>query len=369
VKFAHFSHVWNRPDTTPAQRYELLWRELALADDLGFDFGFAVEHHFSPHESWMPAPAIYCTGAAAHTRRMRIGPMGYVAPLYDPLRIVEEAAVLDQVLDGRLELGLVSGIQPAFFGPYRADFDHRRSLTHEAVEVLQAAFQADGSFTFAGPHHQYEDVTLSVKAVQQPHPPMWVQSRDPHTLSFLAQRGVNTGYLFFMPRHEVAPRYVEYLRQWDQAGHQRRPDIGYWTLVYVDDTDEQAVETARPHVLHAFTKVFGFGDTGGLHYSRLAENYERRGELGAAEIARHVTDVDYLVSRNLVFIGAPETVARQIQGAATDGLFNTVFCEFNFGYLPEPTVRRSMQRFAAEVMPALRSLEPLDLARADSRQP
>ena len=96
MKFAHFSHVWNKPGMTAAQRYEQLWRELAACDDLGFDFGFTVEHHFNPNESWMPSPSIYCAGAAARTRKMRHGPMGYVVPLYDPLRIVEEAAVLRQ---------------------------------------------------------------------------------------------------------------------------------------------------------------------------------------------------------------------------------------------------------------------------------
>ena len=51
MKFAHFTHVWNRPGMTPADRYDQLWRELALADELDFDYGFAVEHHFLPHES------------------------------------------------------------------------------------------------------------------------------------------------------------------------------------------------------------------------------------------------------------------------------------------------------------------------------
>ena len=50
-----------------------LWRELQLCDELGFDYGFCVEHHFNPNESWMPSPSIYCAAAAAHTTRLRIG--------------------------------------------------------------------------------------------------------------------------------------------------------------------------------------------------------------------------------------------------------------------------------------------------------
>jgi len=130
MKFAHFSHVWNKPGMNPAGRYAQLWRELTLSDELGFDYGFCVEHHFNPNESWMPSPSIYCAAAAAHTRRLRVGTMGNVVPFYDPLRIAEDAAVLDNLANGRFELGLVSGIVPDFFGPYGADFHiAARSLT------------------------------------------------------------------------------------------------------------------------------------------------------------------------------------------------------------------------------------------------
>ena len=51
MKFAHFSHVWNKPGMNAAERYTQLWRELAAADELDFDYGFCVEHHFNPNES------------------------------------------------------------------------------------------------------------------------------------------------------------------------------------------------------------------------------------------------------------------------------------------------------------------------------
>ena len=358
MKFSSFSHVWNKPGLIAAQRYEQLWRELALCDELGFDYGFAVEHHFSPHESWMPSPPVYCAAGAARTRRMRLGPMGYVVPLYDPIRIVEEIAVLDHVLNGRLEVGLVAGIVPSYFGPYKADFDNRRALATEGLALIKAAFAGDGAFSFEGPFHQYRDVKLSVSALQKPHPPLWMQSRDPDTLEVLAREGVHTGYLLFMPRNDVAPRYREYLRRWQQAGHTTKPNIGYWTLVYVDETDDKAVATATPHIVHAFSQVFGFGDVGGIDQWQLAENYVKRGELGAAEIARNMTSVDYLLKRNVVFVGSPATVTRRIREAAEEGLFNTVFCEFNLGAMSEADLMRSIRLFGAEVIPALRGFEP-----------
>jgi alkanesulfonate monooxygenase SsuD/methylene tetrahydromethanopterin reductase-like flavin-dependent oxidoreductase (luciferase family) len=358
MKFAHFSHVWNKPGMTPAERYEQLWRELALCDELNFDFGFTVEHHFNPAESWMASPPVYCAGGAACTRRMRLGPMGYIVPLYDPLRIVEEAAILDNVLNGRLELGLVSGIIPDFFGPYRADFKNRRALANEGLALVKVALAAEGPFSFDGPFHQYQNVTLSVKPQQKPHPPLWMQSRDADTLELLAREGVHTGYLFFVPREEAAPRYREYLKLWQQAGHKEKPNIGYWALVYVDETDEQAMARATPHISYCFTKVFGTRADGGIPHLRLAENFGKRGELGAAEIARNLTNVDYLIDRNLVFVGSPETVAQRVKAAAEEGVFNTLFCEFNIGALSEENLMRSIRLFGTRVLPLLRGFEP-----------
>src|SRR5579862_6400664 len=177
VKFAHFSHVWNKAGMTTGERYRQLWRELELCDDLGFEYAFAVEHHFRPEESQMPSPAAYCAGAAAHTQRLRIGPMGYFVPLYDPLRILEEVGVLDNLLDGRLEVGLVSGIAPESFPPYGADYENRGAITNETLGLIKKAYASEAPFTFEGPYHQYHDVQLSVRPVQKPHPPLWLESR------------------------------------------------------------------------------------------------------------------------------------------------------------------------------------------------
>jgi alkanesulfonate monooxygenase SsuD/methylene tetrahydromethanopterin reductase-like flavin-dependent oxidoreductase (luciferase family) len=187
---------------------------------------------------------------------------------------------------------------------------------------------------------------------------MWIESRDPPTLELLAREGVHTGYVFFMPRQVVAPRYREYLRLWQQAGHADRPNISYWTLVYVDETDETAIEKVKPHFVHAFTRVFGVREVDGVFTPQLAENAERRGEHDSAEIARHLTDVEYLIDRNLVFVGSPSTVARNIERAAEEGMFNTLLCELNFGAMRDEDLKRSIRLFGDEVIPALRALEP-----------
>jgi alkanesulfonate monooxygenase SsuD/methylene tetrahydromethanopterin reductase-like flavin-dependent oxidoreductase (luciferase family) len=197
-----------------------------------------------------------------------------------------------------------------------------------------------------------------VKPLQKPHPPIWMQSRDADTLAILAQEGVHTGYLFLVPRNEVAPRYREYLRLWNGAGHKDEPNIGYWVLVYVDETDAKAVARAKPYFAHCFTNVFGTRAEGGIGYLRLAENFAKRGDPGGAEIAKNAANLDYLLEHNLAFVGSPKTVTEKIKAAASEGLFNTVLGEFNIGDIAEEDLLRSIRLFGTEVLPALRGFEP-----------
>lgn len=233
-----------------------------------------------------------------------------------------------------------------------------RALANETVALVKKAFSTEGPFSFDGPFHQYEDVTLSVKPLQKPHPPLWTHSRDADTLALLAQEGVHTGYLFLVPRSEVALRYREYLRLWRAAGHEEKPNIGYWVLVYVDETDQKAVAKAKQYFTYCFTKVFGTRADGGIGYQRLAENFMKRNDPGGAEIASHAADVEYLIRRNLAFVGSPTTVAEQIKAAAAEGRINTVLGEFNIGDIAEEDLMRSIRLFGTEVIPALRGFEP-----------
>jgi alkanesulfonate monooxygenase SsuD/methylene tetrahydromethanopterin reductase-like flavin-dependent oxidoreductase (luciferase family) len=358
MKFAYFTHVWNKPGLTPSKRFAELWRELRRCEDVGFDYAFAVEHHFMPHESWMPSPTAFCAGAVGHTDRLRLGPMGYITPLYDPLRLAEEIAVLDNMLDGRLEVGLTPGIAPQFFRPFGVDFDRRKELALESLQVLKAAFTTEGPFSFDGKAYHYEDVALSLLPMQKPHPPFWMPSRDSATLDLLAAEGVHTGSLFMVPRSVSGPLYRQFVESWRSAGHAHDPNVSYWTLVYVDETDELAMERAAPHVIHSFCEVMGFGDTGGIPLSELAKLYEAKGEYTSADIARNAGNVEFLADRNLVFIGSPDTVAAKLREAAEEGSFNTLTGEFNIGRMAEEELDQSVRLFATEVIPQLRDYSP-----------
>ena len=115
---------------------------------LGFDQSFCVEHHFRPDESWMSSPSLFAVQAPARDQRMRIGPMGYIVPLYHPLRLAEEIAIVDQMLGGRMELGLVPGINPDYFRPFGLDYG--RATATWNCRLMRAWFGETQPFSFHG---------------------------------------------------------------------------------------------------------------------------------------------------------------------------------------------------------------------------
>ncbi|HZL36754.1 MAG TPA: LLM class flavin-dependent oxidoreductase [Tepidisphaeraceae bacterium] len=361
MKFAHFSHVWAKPGMTPHQRYEELWRELILCDGLGYDYSFCVEHHFRPDESWISSPSLYAVGAAARTKNLRIGPMGYIVPLYHPLRLVEEIAIVDQMMGGRMELGLVPGISPDYFKPFGLDYGFRKSPTLEFVDYMRAAFGETQPFSFHGDNHHTDSAQISVQPMQKPHPPLWMMSRDPQTLEFCAANGINPGYFLVYPRADAAPRYKVFLENWQKAGWPRKPNIAYCTIVYVDESDDKAMDVALQRAARAYE---GFlpppkpGETFEERVKEYAKRFIGRGEPGASEIMANLFDPEYLIKNELVFIGSPKTVAEKIHKAAETGLFNVFMGEFSFTDLPEADLMRSIRLFGEQVIPALRGYEP-----------
>lgn len=361
MKFSYFSHIWAKPGMSPHQRYEQLWRELELADQLEYDHAFCVEHHFRPDESWMSSPSLFSVGAGVRTKNLRIGPMGYIPGLYNPLRLVEEIAIVDQMLGGRMELGLVPGINPNYFMPFGGNFEDRKSPTLEFIHYLRAAFGQDQPFSYLGDNFQTENVRLAVQPMQRPHPPIWIQTRNPETLKFCAEQGINTGYFLVFPHIEAGPLYRQYIDDWQNAGWVEKPKIAHHTLIYVDETDDKAMRVARDRASRAYEGMLPpriKGESFDDLLKRFTAPYIERGDLKSIQTRLNLFNADYIFENDIMFVGSPDTVVRKLKAASKIGLFNTFMGEFNFSDLPEDDLMRSIRLFGEEVIPQLRGFEP-----------
>jgi alkanesulfonate monooxygenase SsuD/methylene tetrahydromethanopterin reductase-like flavin-dependent oxidoreductase (luciferase family) len=361
MRFAHFSHVWTKSGMTPHQRYEQLWREIQLCDEVGFDYAFSVEHHFTPRESWMSSPSMFIAAAAARTKNIRLGAMGYIVPLHQPVRLLEEVALADQISNGRVEVGLVPGIQDSYFKHFDANYEDRRAITQEFARFMTSSYAQGAGASFEGDLIKVKDLELSVWPVQQPGPPMWMESRDPPTLALCAELGMHTGYFLLFPRSEAHARYGPYLAAWKAHGRAGVPNIAYSTVVYVDETNEAALAKAKDDAGKAYKGFFSTSDDWDEVRKKQAVTaayFEQRGDPGAGEIIKNMLDADFLLEKDLVLIGSPDTVAAKLKAWADEGLFNTFFGEFNFGDMAEEDLMRSLRLFGEQVIPQLRDYEP-----------
>jgi len=113
------------------------------ADELGFDVGWVAEHHFKPVVGRLPSLFPFLAAAAERTRHIRLGTSIVILPFEHPLRIAEDAAVVDTLSGGRLELGIGSGGDPAEFAAFGLTLDQRHTLTTDRLHTLQRALRGE----------------------------------------------------------------------------------------------------------------------------------------------------------------------------------------------------------------------------------
>ncbi|VED50786.1 Alkanal monooxygenase alpha chain [Raoultella terrigena] len=130
-------------DAAPKERYRLATEQIRHAERLGFDSAWIAQHHFHEHEGGLPSPLVFLAHAAAHTERIRLGTAIITLPMEDPLRVAEDAAVLDLLADGRLEVGFGSGGTPTSFLPFGLTSERRGEVFAEHLHLIQSAWRGD----------------------------------------------------------------------------------------------------------------------------------------------------------------------------------------------------------------------------------
>ena len=162
-----------------------------LADELGFDWVWAVEHHFLEEYSHCSAPEVVLAAVAAQTRRIRVGHGAVVCvpEMNHPIRVAERAATLDILSQGRLELGTARSSTWTELGGFGANPDDTKKTWDEFVRVLPQLW-GDAPVRYDGRCFSMPERNVLPKPVQKPHPPLWVTVTSPGTELDAAERGL-----------------------------------------------------------------------------------------------------------------------------------------------------------------------------------
>lgn len=330
MKFGVFDHV----DDSGLPLADHLEGRLRLAeayDAGGFHCYHIAEHHGTPL-GLAPSPGMLFSALSQRTKRLRFGPLVYLLPLYHPLRLVEEVALLDNLSNGRLQLGVGRGVSPIELGFYGLDMAEQRGRYDETLEVLLKGLSSD-VLDHSGDFYRFDRVPMTVRPVQRPHPPLWYGAGSPDSIRWCAQNGINMVTLALGER--AAQSAALYRSEWAGAP-EAMPLVGVSRHVVVADSDAEALALARP----AYARWRG----------NMAKLWEERGN--GFPLAGHLpTEWDEAAALGHGCAGSPATVRAFVAQEAERG-FSYFVSALMFGDLPLTAAFRSAELLASEVMPA-----------------
>ncbi|MDB5595033.1 MAG: class flavin-dependent oxidoreductase [Hyphomicrobiales bacterium] len=340
--------------------YQRYLDELELCCELGFD-GVAVNEHHQTAYGLMPSPVVMASALSRRTRDKRIAILGNAFCLREnPLTLAEEHAMIDVITGGRLITGFVRGVGSEYFS-FGTNPVHSLERHQEAHDLVVRAWTETGPFAFEGKHFNIPYVNLWPRPYQQPHPPIWCPSMGSlETIEWAAHPDRKYVYLQnYAPRESVS-RYLNLYRQiaQEQYGYEAQSHrIGWGAPVYVADTDEQAIEEARPHI-EALFNVFlpkvseqMFFPPGYMSPASLKKVLQhKKANTGGGQ------SIESLMARGIIIVGSPQTVLRKLTEAHHELGFQEFLSMLTFGTMPAHLAEKNMRMFAAEVLPALQAL-------------
>ncbi|MGK5556143.1 LLM class flavin-dependent oxidoreductase [Actinomadura kijaniata] len=252
VSLGYELEVRGRSREVEQQAFRNVMDQVVLADRLGYDTAWFVEHHFTRGFSHSSAPDLVLAGISQRTERIHLGLGVVLLPFQSPIRTAERVATLDVISGGRVEFGTGRGASPLEYQAFRRPFEQSRKLWEESLEAVLAIWNADGQpVSRSGEFFEIPDVSVYPRPVQVPHPPVWVASTSLDGYLAAARQGYNLlGMTMLKGLDDVAGDIAEYKRCLADNGFD--PDTRRVALMipwHVAPTQQEAVETAADPVL------------------------------------------------------------------------------------------------------------------------
>jgi alkanesulfonate monooxygenase SsuD/methylene tetrahydromethanopterin reductase-like flavin-dependent oxidoreductase (luciferase family) len=327
-----------------------------FADQVGLDEVWLAEHHFSDY-GVMPSTQVFGSHIAARTRRLRIGTAVVVLPFHNPVRVAEEFAFIDLLSEGRLDLGVGRGYQPAEFRGYGVPMETSRERFDESLEVIRRAWSED-ELSFEGKHFRFDRLKIRPRPLQRPHPPLFGASFNPDTIRHQAEKKLNLLYSALLAPPEKIGEYRRILRESGEDPDRYR--VGGLVFVYLDEDRERALRDFEKPCMWYFKKFAAmvpakqYPDTEGyyrdLHgtITSFISGYES----GAISFRQICEEGPF---RHAFLVGDPELVSERLEAllGAYEGT-TEVLCWTRLGGLDHRLVMRSMDLLVRRVVQPMR---------------
>lgn len=346
---------WNPGDE--AKLFHDALEQVQLADRLGYDYAWEVEHHFLEEYSHSSAPEVFLAACAALTKNIRVGHgIRQVIPNYNhPARTAEGLATLDIISRGRLDFGIGEGATRLELGGFGIPAREKRALAIEAAEQIANMMVMDPYPGFEGKGFSFPCRNVVPKPVQSPHPPMWMACTNRDTIKVAASLGIGAlAFSFLDPEEAKTWSEIYYGIIKSEAcvpiGHAVNANLAMVSNFSVHPDRDEAIRRGQEgfeffsyaiNALVAHDAIPGrstlFAD---FQKSRAASDDEI---IAARKAAKH----------NANGIGTPDDIREHIRGFEAAGVDQVIFLQ-QAGRNQHAHICESLELFAAEVMPAFK---------------
>ena len=329
------------------QLYHDALDELELADRLGYDYAWEVEHHFLEEYSHSSAPEVFLAAASQRTRDIRLGHGIMQLTTNHPAKAVERISALDLVSDGRVEFGMGESASITELHPFGVRFRDKREIWEDAVRCAIPMF-ADGGVEYHGPHFDFPLRNVLPKPRQKPHPPLWTACSQLETIEYAGRRGLGAlGFQFVSAdaAHAWVHAYYNAMtKRLDKlADYPVNPNIALVSMFMCAETDEEARARADGATFFQFC----------LRYYNSPDR--RRPEPGEVNMwdeysawkTANPTSAERALSGGL--IGSPETIRRKLRKFEASNIDQVILLN-QAGRNTHADICHSLELFASEVM-------------------
>ena len=313
-------------DATAAERYRLVTEQIVHAEAFGFDTAWVAQHHFHAAEGGLPSPLVFLASVAARTQRIRLGTGIVTLPLENPVRVAEDAAVLDLISDGRLEFGVGTGGTPSSFTAFGQESDQRAAVFARHLALVRGAWAGR---PLPGGDRLYPTAPQLSERIWQ--------------ASFSESGGTRAGR---------AGDGLMLSRTQPRTANTPHASLAVLQLPIIAAYLAALPEGHAPRIAGS-RSVFVANDRALAR--RLAEDGLRRSWTRQVDPAqpRSIPTLDELIARQDVHVGTPDDVVASLRADRTLQHVTDLVCQVHSIDPPHAHVLRSIELIATEVAPAL----------------
>jgi alkanesulfonate monooxygenase SsuD/methylene tetrahydromethanopterin reductase-like flavin-dependent oxidoreductase (luciferase family) len=299
------------------------------ADNVGLHGLFVVEHHFTGFGQ-VSSTMNLLTYLAAKTKKIRLGPGVMVLPWHNPVLLAEQAATLDVLSGGRLDMGVGKGYRYNEFQHFCIDLDDAESIFQESVALMKRAWTSEERFSYHSPRWNFDNIVVEPAPVQKPHPPLWLAAGKPESLKAAARGGYNLLLDQFATFDVIAQRLAIYRDEVVAMGRAFDPmSVGVARAILMVDNAEER-EKAIENRAKGLARMNAYGRSpDGKYVSSMTSDSDLR-----------------LATEEGALIGTPDEIIERIHGLKNAGVGYILLVGFG-------TRIPALHAFARDILPAV----------------